>query len=100
MILKDKYKDSISALKQLNIESLFDRRESLCLKFARKGLKLDQFKRMFPVQKHFHHMEKRNVDKFLVNSARTERYFKSSILVSQLMRTPLKLHLLGFIRTE
>ena len=79
MILKDKYQNYVSALQQLNIESLFDRRESLCLKFARKGLKLDHFKKMFPVQKHFHHMEKRNVDKFLVNSARTERYFRSSI---------------------
>ena len=79
VILKDKYLNYESALQQLNIESLFDRRESLCLKFARKGLKLDHFKKMFPVQKHFHHMEKRNVDKFLVNSARTERYFRSSI---------------------
>ena len=79
VILKDKYQNYESALQQLNIESLFDRRESLCLKFARKGLKLDHFKKMFPVQKHFHHMEKRNVDKFLVNSARTERYFRSSI---------------------
>ena len=79
VILKDKYIDYKSALQQLNIESLFDRRESLCLKFARKGLKLDQFKKMFPIQRPLHNMEKRNTDKFLVNSARTERYFKSSI---------------------
>ena len=79
VILKNKYRDYNSALKQLNIESLFDRRESLCLKFARKGLKLEQFKKMFPIQKPLHNMEKRNTDKFLVNSARTERYFKSTI---------------------
>ena len=34
---------------------------------------------MFPIQRPLHNMEKRNTDKFLVNSARTERYFKSSI---------------------
>ena len=45
VILKDKYLNYESALQQLNIESLFDRRESLCLKFARKGLKLDHFKK-------------------------------------------------------
>ena len=43
IILRDKYMDYKRALQQLNIESLFDRREALCLKFARKGLKLDQF---------------------------------------------------------
>ena len=64
VILKDKYRDYNSALKQLNIESLFDRRESLCLKFARKGLKLEQFKKMFPIQKPLHNMEKRNTNNF------------------------------------
>ena len=36
VILKDKYGDYKSALRKLNIESLFDRRELLCLKFAKK----------------------------------------------------------------
>ena len=36
VILKEKYHDYKSAMLSLNIESLYDRRESLCLKFAKK----------------------------------------------------------------
>ena len=85
VILKDKYKDYKNALLTLNIESLYDRRESLCLKFAKKGLKLELFKKLFPVQKTLHVMEKRSSEKFTVNSARTKRYFKSSIPSMQRM---------------
>ena len=79
VILKEKYKDYKNALLTLNIESLYDRRESICLKFAKKGLKLEQFKKLFPIQKSSHCMEKRSSNKFIVNSARTERYSRSSI---------------------
>ena len=79
VILKEKYKDYKNALLTLNIESLYDRRESICLKFAKKGLKLEQLKKLFPIQKSSHCMEKRSSNKFIVNSARTERYSRSSI---------------------
>jgi len=79
VILKDKYKDYKNALITLNMESLYDRRESLCFKFAKKGLKLEHFKKLFPIQKTLHGMEKRTSDKFVVNSARTERYYRSAI---------------------
>ena len=79
VILKEKYKDYKNALLTLNIESLYDRRESTCLKFAKKGLKLEQLKKLFPIQKSSHCMEKRSSNKFIVNSARTERYSRSSI---------------------
>ena len=36
IILKERYKDYESALKDLNLESLSKRREMLCLKFAKK----------------------------------------------------------------
>jgi len=58
VILKDKNEDYISALVKLRIESLYDRREAICLKFVKKGLKLDQLKAMFPVRKPKHKMEK------------------------------------------
>ena len=35
-----------------------ERIETVCLKFVKKGLKLDQFKAMFPVRKPKHKMEK------------------------------------------
>ena len=37
VILKDKNEDYISALVKLRIESLYDRREAICLKFVKKG---------------------------------------------------------------
>ena len=79
VILRDEYKSYKDALKILNIESLFERRELLCLKFAKKGLKLTNFKNMFPIQVAKHSMEKRILNKYKVNSAKTERYFRSSI---------------------
>ena len=68
IILQNDYTSYQDALNTLALETLFDRRESLCLKFAKKGLKLAQFK-----------------DMFIVNSARTERYLKSSIPSMQRM---------------
>ena len=79
VILGEKYIDYRNALKKLDIESLYERREALCLKFAKKGLKLEQFRKMFPKQKNLHCMEKRNPRKFIVNSSNTNRYKKSSI---------------------
>ena len=81
VILKEKYQDYKSAMNKLNIESLYHRRELLCFKFAKKSLKLPHFKKMFPVQKNLHNMEKRNKNKFVVNSTKTDRYMymKSSI---------------------
>ena len=64
---------------------MYDRRESICLKFAKKGLKLDQLKKLFPIQKSLHCMKKRTSNKFLVNTARTERYSRSSIPSMQRM---------------
>ena len=40
VILGKKYTSYNSALNELNIDSLQDRRESLCLKFAKKCLKV------------------------------------------------------------
>ena len=47
LILKEAYKDYESGLKMLNIESLVDRRNRLCLKFAKQCLKNENFKKTF-----------------------------------------------------
>ena len=47
LILRDKYNDYKAALKVLNLESLFLRRERLCLSFAKKYLKMDNFKKLY-----------------------------------------------------
>ena len=79
VILKNKYQDYESALKLLDMESLKERRSKLCLKFAKKCLKIENFKKLFPHKKTKHDMKKRNVEKFLINNIVTERYKRSSI---------------------
>ena len=60
LILKDKYVDYKKALKSVNLESLYERRERLCLRFAKKCLKDENFKKLFPMRKMNHDMMKRN----------------------------------------
>ena len=79
VILKENYKDYKSALSLLNLETLSERREILCLRFAKKCLKLQKFKNLFPLNKKLHSMSKRKGRKFLEIKANTERYRKSSI---------------------
>ena len=79
VILKENYKDYKSALSQLNLQTLSKRREILCLKFAKKCLKLEKFKNLFPLNKKLHNMSKRKGRKFFQVKTNTERYMKSSI---------------------
>ena len=79
VILKEKYKDYSSALSELNLETLSKRREMLCLRFAKKCLKLNKFKNMFPLNEKYHVMKQRKARKFKQNQSHTERYLKSSI---------------------
>ena len=80
VILKEKYTDYNSALKELNLETLSKRREILCLRFAKKSLKLQNFHKMFPLNNiSMHCMKMRKQRKFLENYAKTDRYRKSAI---------------------
>ena len=79
VILKDKYGSYKNALKVLGLETLYDRRERLCLNFAKKCLKIENFKKLFPLRKTSHSMDKRRVEKYLINNISTERYRRSAI---------------------
>ena len=79
VILKENYKDYQSALSLLNLQKLSKRREMLCLRFAKKCLKLPKFKGLFPLNNKLHNMSKRKGRKFFEVKAKTERYMKSSI---------------------
>ena len=46
-------------------------------------MKSVQFRKLFPVKKQIHKMKTRNPKKFVVNSACTERYSKSSVPAMQ-----------------
>ena len=68
-----------NALKVLNLQSLDERRDSLCLSLARKCLQVEKFKSMFPRKQQAHRMSKRDSEKFVIRRCFTERHRKSSI---------------------
>ena len=79
IILKDRYDNYQDALKALDLQTLKDRREYLCLKFAKNCLKIEKFKRFFPVNNKLHKMSTRNVEKFALTRGSSSRYVKSAI---------------------
>ena len=83
LILEEKYRSYENALKILNIESLFDRREILCLDFAKKCLRNEKMKILFKENPKIHEMETRNKEKYDITHARTSRFKKSSIIYMQ-----------------
>ena len=79
IILGKRYTSYNDALRLLNIESLEDRRKSLCLKFAKNCLKVDKLRKLFPKSPTLHGMSKRNNESFIVNRTLTERYLNSAV---------------------
>ena len=79
VILGDQYINYKNALNVLNLQSLEERRESLCLKFAKKCLQVDKFKSIFPRKQRVHSMLKRDNEKFVIRRTYTERHKKSAI---------------------
>ena len=49
------------------------------MNFAKKCIKCEKIKCMFPLQEKLHKMDQKYSEKFIVNYANTERYFKSLI---------------------
>ena len=79
VILGDKYKSYEEALKTIRIDSLAERRQKICLKFAQQCLRNEKLRDMFPRNLSDHMMKKRNAEKFIVTKALTERFRKSAI---------------------
>ena len=50
IIMKDNYSDYKNGLKTLGIETLFERREKLCLKFPKKMFKDRKFQKIVPFE--------------------------------------------------
>ena len=61
------------------------RREVICLKFAKNSLKLNNFKRLFPIHANLHDMETRKKEKYSVTKFYSKRYEVSSIPSMQKM---------------
>ena len=83
IILRENYKGYKQALVALGIESLSDRREKLCLKFAKKCSKHEKTKQMFPLNEKYHGMKTRKEDYFKVQHANTGRLQKSPLIFMQ-----------------
>ena len=73
VILGEKYQSYNKALIELNLETLEERRNTLCLKFAQKCLTNEKNQQMFPLSKKIHSMETRKSEEFEVQYAKTDR---------------------------
>ena len=71
------------ALIKANLDSLKDRREELCYKFANKCTKSEKSKDLFPLRLKEHAMETREQEKYYVQHANTERLKNSSVIFMQ-----------------
>ena len=63
----------------MKLDSLEERREKLCLRFAKQCLRHEKLKDMFPKKIQNHQMKKRNGQRYVVEKTLTERYKRSSI---------------------
>ena len=80
VILNENYKTYKNALEVLQIESLSDHREKLCLSFANRAQKHPKFKHMFPKNDKTHQMGTKKQETFKVQHAHTDRLKDSSII--------------------
>ena len=79
VILSSNYTTYQEGLKILKIQSLDDRRRTLCLKFATKSLKNEKVKNMFPINEQKYRIETRKRNKFKIFKSNTNRYDKSAV---------------------
>jgi hypothetical protein len=78
VILGSRYTDYQSALETLNLNRLDERRTSLCLRFAKKCLRFEQTKDMFPLNTEYQ-VNTRDAPKYKVKFASTGRLRDSAI---------------------
>ena len=83
LVLREKYTTYEDALTILNLESLSSRRQHLCLKFAKDGIKHEQLSDLLPMNKKEHNMKTRDQEKYFVQFANTKRLKTGSIISMQ-----------------
>ena len=76
----ENYKKSLSLLK---LQTLETRRKELCLNFAKKCLKTPRMKHMFPLNMKKHSMKTRNMQKYKIQLAKSERLKRSPLIYMQ-----------------
>ena len=83
IILGHNYNSYQNALNKMDLQTLEERRESLCLNFARKCVQNEQLKKMFPLNNRTYEMNTRHKEKYKVQFANTGRLRKSPIIYMQ-----------------
>ena len=73
------YESYSETLKQLGIMRLSERREVICLKFAKNCLRLENFKKLFPMHVSKHGMKTRHEEKYQMGKSNGKRYANSAI---------------------
>ena len=79
IIMGKNFENYEDALVRVNLPKLSDRRNELCLKFAKKCTQNEKTQSMFPLKRKLHEMEIRNSEEYQVNHANTEPMKKSAI---------------------
>ena len=79
VILKHNYTGYQDALVKLGMQSLKERRNILCLKFAKNCLKIEKFRKHFPLNTKLHTMPTRYCEKYALKKKSSERYAKSAL---------------------
>ena len=83
VICGEKYLGYKKSLDKLQLQTLYDRRDTLCLNFAKGCTKNPKFSDMFPKNNKNHPMELRNPEQYQVIHANTERFRNSAIIHMQ-----------------
>ena len=80
IILKDSFRNYENALNLLDLESLEERRDFLCLSFAKKCLKNKKMKSPFNLNKKMYKMKTRDQLYFSIDNTNTDRLQNSPII--------------------
>ena len=83
IILGDKYRSYRKSLQELELDTLEQRRENLCLNFALKAIENEKTKHLFPLRNTENKMKTRNEEMFEVQKANTKRLKDSTIIYMQ-----------------
>ena len=83
IILGGHYKGYLKSLADLDMETLDERREKLCLMFAKRCLNIEKTRKMFPENLKNHLMKTRKQEKYQVQHAQTKRLKDSALIHMQ-----------------
>ena len=83
VMLGQKYTNYEDGLEQLNLKKLSERRNELCLRFAKKCLENEKTQLYFPLKVRKHQMKTRKPHKYSQNKVKTNRLQSSAIPMMQ-----------------